>query len=139
MLQKGQFFIECPGQPTVLEMLLQDPVLAAARKLFGQALGRCPKEKLFKEYALADMSRYREGQVGLPQSEEEATKLARRAEQAATGRRKADAKAAKTAVSLSSLFGLDASSQGFPSSKSGAGKAPAKGPTSFAGIASGAS
>ena len=49
------------------------------------------------------------------------------------------AKAAKTAVSLSSLFGLDASSQGFPSSKSGAGKAPAKGPTSFAGIASGAS
>ena len=30
MLQKGQFFIECPGQPTVLEMLLQDPVLAAA-------------------------------------------------------------------------------------------------------------
>ena len=33
MLQKGQFFIECPGQPTVLEMLLQDPVLAAARKL----------------------------------------------------------------------------------------------------------
>ena len=49
------------------------------------------------------------------------------------------AKAAKTAVSLSSLFGLDASSQGFPSSRSGAGKAPAKGPTSFAGIASGAS
>ena len=49
------------------------------------------------------------------------------------------AKAAKTAVSLSSLFGLDASSKGFPSSKSGAGKAPAKGPTSFAGIASGAS
>ena len=33
VLQKGQFFIECPGQPTVLEMLLQDPVLAAARKL----------------------------------------------------------------------------------------------------------
>ena len=49
------------------------------------------------------------------------------------------AKAAKTAVSLSSLFGLDASSQGFPSSRSGAGKAPAKGPTSFAGITSGAS
>jgi DNA excision repair protein ERCC-3 len=33
VLQKGQFFIECPGQPTVLETLLQDPVLAAARKL----------------------------------------------------------------------------------------------------------
>ena len=49
------------------------------------------------------------------------------------------AKAAKTAVSLSSLFGLGASSQGFHSSKSGADKAPAKGPTSIAGIASGAS
>ena len=29
--------------------------LAAARKLFGQALGRCPKEKLFKEYVQLEL------------------------------------------------------------------------------------